>query len=205
MKHTVSPQEKQKLYPIIRWLLDVKDANHGMPTMNDVDMTVEKICEWYEAQNTFSDWISEDGWYKYCPTCQRRYTARPLAFPKLMMRYLRLLVHFGKPMTVKELEKESGISRQFDESSHFPLLRHWGLVQRVEGSKYYATPKAKRVLLMEDKVESYVWVFNDEKLETPPPNESHGAMAYISELRHKEYDDAEIFNASVSAFTIPTL
>lgn len=60
MKRTVSPQAKQKLYPILRWLLNQSDMNHGMPTMRDVDITVEQICEWYEAQNTFSDGIHQE-------------------------------------------------------------------------------------------------------------------------------------------------
>ena len=199
MRKTISDTATIDLHDRIVAIEGIEIRDHK--ALNEL---IRSICEWFEAQHTFSDWMqsNEGQWHKHCPTCDRRYVARPLAFPKLMMRYLHLLVYYGKPMSVKEIERQSGIARQFDESSHFPLLRHWNLIERCENSRYRPTAKAKNVLLMEDQVERHIWVFNNERLETPPPEEKDGELALINQINHKEYNDDEIFDASVSAFAL---
>lgn len=57
MKRTVSPQAKEELAGIL-WDTMMSPA---APEIIDLVKAVDKICEWYESQNTFSDAVqSED-------------------------------------------------------------------------------------------------------------------------------------------------
>lgn len=162
-----------------------------------------KIEEWYCAQHTFTDWIKDSvGWYRYCPTCDRRYAADKIPFPVTMMRYLHLLAFFNKPMTVKEIERESGIERRFDESSHFPTLKHWQLIEAREGNRYAATEKARRVLAQQEGVEEWIWRFKDTRLVPPPPDEADGLVKLTGDIKHTKFDWRDIMDNSVSAFLL---
>ncbi len=203
MKHTLSDADKLELKTRIFETLSEENPTGDVLNERHAQGLLRMFDEYYAAKNTFSDWIknNEDQWSRFCPTCERWFVARLLHFPKLMMRYLHILAHYGVPMTVKQIEEKSGVPRSYDESSHFPLLKHWNLIEKVEGTRQYiATPKALAVLRGQEPVNEWVWIFNDERIQ-PPPQELDGEPKLIADIKHKTFTDDQIYE-SVSAFLI---
>jgi ribosomal protein S27AE len=188
MKHTVSPEAKQKLYPIIRWLLDVKDMN-GMPTMNDVEMTVEKICEWYEAQASFTDHITVEA--KVCPTCGQSVVAKKIFMKNDLVWTLKILYAQNRPMNMKmvaKVKEEAGMPPQFtkDQSRHILELRYWGLIDltgvHVDKCELVGITTLGRSWVADDyTIPAHVYVFNGEVVH--PVDGDPAQRLHISEVR----------------------
>jgi len=63
MRKTVSPQARQRLHEMIReTILNLETSQPFIEPMLDT------VCEWYEAQNTFTDAITEENQGMYCET-----------------------------------------------------------------------------------------------------------------------------------------
>lgn len=124
------------------------------------------------------------------------------AFPILMMRFLSYLVIADKPMSVKQISAEYSILRTFDESSHFPLLRLWGLVQKVGEKQYRATALAIQVLKLKEPVHSHIWTFEGQRVEPPRGydengkyfQESDGERLYINQIGHEKFNLSEVLD-----------
>jgi DNA-binding PadR family transcriptional regulator len=196
MKRTVSSEAKQKLYPIIRWLLDVRDANHGMVTMNDVEMVIEQLCDWYEAQNTFTDISSSSSKEeKMCPLCDRLYIMNNRKFLRLWVVVLKALAE--KPMTMTEVDAELHASGKLKGSGvtstvkYGVLMRHWNVIDQTEekrkGARVYTITQLGRDFINgKATIPSHVWLSPHGVV--PEKTNEIARQVYSSEVEH---DDSE--------------
>ena len=204
MRRIVSELARDELREIVGFAVtQMLESEH-----RDTEHLVTQICEWYEAQNTFSDAVHDGQISKRCPTCKGMYVYYRKPFPLLMCRYLKLLEMLNCPCTVKEIEEKSGIEREFDESSHFPTLRYWGLISECPEARYKITEKGRQFLRGDEQVREYLWIFRGEPVAAPynPEKrdiEKEGTYKYLRELKHKTYSLDALIQSAVAALANP--
>jgi len=148
---------------------------------------------------SYSDIIKmQDGKYmRHCPTCKQSYTIWKCHFPVLMLRALRVLQDAGKPMQVREIQKE--LKTNWDERGKFKRLKHWKLITENEDGACIPTDDVPMLFGGVKRVREWLWIFHDQVVE-PPMDEKNGDLKHISELHHRLIPLQDIIGDSVSAF-----
>lgn len=155
-----------------------------------------------EPVGSYSEIIqAQDGGYlRHCPTCDKSYTIWKCHFPVLMLRALRILQDSGKPMQVRDLQKE--LKTNWDERGKFKRLKHWKLISENPDGTCSPTEDVGMFFGGVKRVREWLWIFDDQPVE-PPMDEKNGDLKYIHELSHRKIPLQEIIGQSVSAFASP--
>lgn len=187
MKHSLSEQAVDKIRGILGSALE--QARYSkLTTRGQVDENLDKILEAMASDVTFSESIGGGKKKKEPWKCH---------FPVLMIRALMVLMHAHKPMTVKEISTHC--NPPWDERGQFTKLKHWNLIESVEGG-YKATEDAKRFIDGELLVPEFLCVLHDLVV-TESKEEDNANKVYIWDLKHHQMDAADI----IDYFKVPEL
>lgn len=169
MKRTVSPEAREQLGRLLR---------AHIAGGNEMDwMAIEKeICEWYEAQNSFTDLIMDGREAKkVCPTCGLTNVYYKLTLKRRYVDAMALLRIAGEGMTFKELALRSARKKPETYYRYFTEARHWGFIEPTgdvsdRAAVYRLTRKGMEFLHGHFGAPAYLWKKRgtDEILDEPP-------------------------------------
>lgn len=185
MKRTVTPEAREKLITIVRSDPFISAFGEDL---------IDKLCEWYESQNSFADVIVDDVEKKQCPVCHQLYCVWPINLRKPLMFVLQELERIGM-IQPQELYKRY---RERMKSGKFNQMKHWGLVAKDLDGAFYLTQKGKDFVYGKISIPERLWTFQDEVIDMP--NEKVNNV-FIWEVAPEDFSKREEHvQQSVSAF-----